>query len=51
VQRIRAWRDWDTSGANPQAVYGNGITMVRANKLEDQFGDVATRSVDINDLI
>jgi len=51
VQRIRAWRDWDTSGANPQAVYGNGITMVRANKLEDQFGDVATRSVDLNDLI
>jgi uncharacterized protein (DUF1501 family) len=51
VQRIRAWRDWDTNGADPQTVYGNGITMVRANKLEDQFGDVATRSVDINDLI
>ncbi len=51
VQRIRAWRDWDTTGANPQAVYQNGITMARANALEDQFGDIATRSVEINDLI
>jgi uncharacterized protein (DUF1501 family) len=51
VQRIRAWRDWDTTGANPQAVYQNAITMQRANALEDQFGDVAARSVEINDLI
>jgi uncharacterized protein (DUF1501 family) len=51
VQRIRAWRDWDVNNANPQNVYANSITMVRANKLEDQFGDVATRSVDINDFI
>ena len=27
------------------------ITMARANMLEDQFGDVATRSVEINDFI
>jgi hypothetical protein len=32
-------------------VYSNGITMARTNKLEDQFGDVATRSVAINDFI
>ena len=51
VQRITAWRNWDTGGANPQAVYSNGITMARANKLEDQFGDVAARSVDINNFI
>ena len=51
VQRIRAWRDWDTTRANPQAVYENGIVMLRANRLEDQFGDVATRSVELNDAI
>ena len=51
VQRIRAWRDWDTNGANPQAVYRNAITMARANIMEDQFGDVASRSVEINDFI
>lgn len=51
VQRIRAWRDWDTNHANPQAVYQNAITMLRPNVLEDQFGDVATRSVQLNDLI
>jgi uncharacterized protein (DUF1501 family) len=51
VQRITAWRDWDVNGANPQAVYSSGITMARNNKLEDQFGDVAARSVDINNFI
>ncbi len=51
VQRITAWRDWDVSGANPQGVYSGGVTMARANKLEDQFGDVAARSVDINNFI
>jgi uncharacterized protein (DUF1501 family) len=53
VQRIRAWRDWDTgaNGAQSQAVYQNAITMARANVLEDQFGDVATRSVMVNDFI
>ncbi|MES2935155.1 MAG: DUF1501 domain-containing protein [Pseudomonadota bacterium] len=54
VQRITAWRDWDTNattGANSQAVYQNSITMLRSNKLEDQFGDVATRSVELNNLI
>ncbi len=53
VQRIRAWRDWDAgvNGAQPQNVYQNGITMARTNTMEDQFGDVATRSVTINDFI
>jgi uncharacterized protein (DUF1501 family) len=53
VQRIRAWRDWDTgaNGAQSPAVYQNAITMARANVLEDQFGDVATRSVMVNDFI
>ncbi len=49
VQRIRAWRDWDVNGANPQAVYQNSVTMARRNLLEDQFGDIATRSLKIND--
>lgn len=51
VQRIKAWRDWDTTRANPQAVYNNAIGMARLNTLEDQFGDVASRSVQLNDLI
>ena len=51
VQRIRAWRDWDVNGANPQAVYENSVKMARRNLLEDQFGDVATRSLTLNDLI
>lgn len=51
VQRIRAWRDWDVGGANPQAVYENAATMARRNLLEDQFGDVAARSLGMNDLI
>jgi len=51
VQRIRAVRDWDTTGANPQAVYENAITMARANRMEDQFGDIAARAVQINDFI
>jgi uncharacterized protein (DUF1501 family) len=51
VQRIRAYRDWDVKGANPQAIYENAITMARSNLLEDQFGDVATRSVEVNGLL
>lgn len=51
VQRIRAWRDWDVTKANPQAVYQNAVFQVRANKLEDQFGDIATRSLVLNDFI
>jgi uncharacterized protein (DUF1501 family) len=51
VQRIRAWRDWDTTQAKPQAVYENAIVMARSNLLEDQFGDIAARSVQINDTI
>jgi uncharacterized protein (DUF1501 family) len=51
VQRIRAWRDWDVNGANAQAVYQNSVAMTRNNLLEDQFGDVATRSIALNDLI
>lgn len=51
VQRIKAWRDWDTTRSNPQAVYQNAILQARTNKLEDQFGDVATRSVELNDFI
>src|SRR5262249_50813557 len=47
----RAWRDWDVSGANPQAIYENSIVMARGNVLEDQFGDVAARSVEVNNFI
>ncbi|MEP7246820.1 MAG: DUF1501 domain-containing protein [Gammaproteobacteria bacterium] len=51
VQRVRAYRDWDTTGANPQAVYENAITMARTNRFEDQFGDIATRAVEVNEFV
>jgi len=37
--------------ANPQAVYETSITMARTSILRDQFGDMAVRAVDTNDLI
>lgn len=44
--RIRAWRDWDTGGANPQKLYQDRIVALRANLLEDAYADVAARSID-----
>jgi uncharacterized protein (DUF1501 family) len=50
VQRILAI-NYDNPPANPQAVYETAITMARTNILQDQFGDMAVRAVETNDLI
>ncbi len=44
--RIRAWRDWDTSNANPQKVYNDRIVAGRFNRLEDEYADIVARSID-----
>lgn len=51
VQRIRAWRDWDTAGADPQAIYEGAITTLRQNRFEAQYSDVAIRALTLNDFI
>lgn len=51
VQRIRAWRDWDVTRSNPQALYESSLVMPRRNLLEAQFGQIANRSVSTNDLL
>lgn len=51
VQRIRAWRDWDVSGSNPQGLYESSMTAPRRNLLEAQFGQIANRSISTNDLL
>jgi uncharacterized protein (DUF1501 family) len=50
VQRLRAYRDYDTA-ANPQAVFESAITMARSSILEDQYGDIATRALQLNDFV
>jgi uncharacterized protein (DUF1501 family) len=51
ARRIRAHGFWDARVANMHGLYESGITMARSNLLEDQFGDAATRAVEVNDFI
>ena len=51
AKRIRAHGFWDTRMVDMQRLYENGITMARTNLLEDQFGDAASRAVEVNDFI
>ncbi len=44
--KISAWRDWDTGGANPQQLYADRLVALRTNLLEDEFADIAARSID-----
>ncbi|MEP7206583.1 MAG: DUF1501 domain-containing protein [Casimicrobiaceae bacterium] len=44
--KIRAWRDWDVNGANPQKLYQDRIVALRSNRLEDEYGDIVARSMD-----
>jgi uncharacterized protein (DUF1501 family) len=48
VKRMRAFRDWDgydASRPNPQRAFENQINIARTNILEDQWGDMAARSL------
>jgi uncharacterized protein (DUF1501 family) len=51
AKRIRAHGFFDTRVVSMQGLYENAITMARPNLLEDQFGDAATRAVEVNDFI
>lgn len=48
VKRLRAYRDWDNYSATrpkPQLAFENQLNLPRANLLEDQWGDAATRAL------
>jgi uncharacterized protein (DUF1501 family) len=51
VRTIRAWRDWDTSGANPQGVFGDQVVIPRGNMLEETWGDFAARAVQTGEFV
>jgi uncharacterized protein (DUF1501 family) len=51
VQRIRAWRDRDVTGSDPQTVYLNGLALARSNLLQRQFGQAASRAVQLNEFV
>ncbi len=51
VQRIRAYRDRDVTGSDPQTVYLNGLALARSNLLQRQFGQAASRAVQLNDFV
>lgn len=48
VRRLRSYRDWDNYSAarpDPQAAFETQLNILRANVLEDQWGDAATRAL------
>ncbi|MEP7155541.1 MAG: DUF1501 domain-containing protein [Betaproteobacteria bacterium] len=47
VKRVRAYRDWDKAAnrPNPQGAMENQFNILRANVLEDQWGDAASRAL------
>ncbi len=48
VRRLRSYRDWDNYSAarpNPQGAFENQLNILRANVLEDQWGDAAARAL------
>lgn len=50
VQRIRAWREGDVL-AKPQAVYQSLLAAARTNLLQQQYGEMAARTVAANDFV
>ena len=54
VRRLRSYRDWDNYSAtrpNPQAAFENQLNILRANVLEDQWGDAATRALATSEFV
>ncbi len=54
VKRLRAYRDWDnysTTRPNPQAKFENQLNILRANALEDQWGDQGTRALTTGEFV
>ena len=54
VRRMRSYRDWDNyspARPNPQAAFANQLAIARANVLEDQWGDMATRALNTGEFV
>ena len=54
VKRLRAYRDWDNYSAtrpNPQAKFENQLNILRANALEDQWGDQGARALTTGEFV
>ena len=54
VKRLRSYRDWDNYSAarpNPQAAFENQLNIVRANALEDQWGDQSVRALTTSEFV
>lgn len=54
VKRLRSYRDWDNyspARPNPQAAFENQLNVVRANALEDQWGDQSVRALTTGEFV
>ena len=54
VRRLRSYRDWDAyspARPNPQAAFENQLNIVRANLLEDQWGDQGARALTTSEFV
>ncbi|MCY7389039.1 MAG: DUF1501 domain-containing protein [Burkholderiales bacterium] len=54
VKRLRSYRDWDNyslARPNPQAAFENQLNIVRANVLEDQWGDMGARALTTSEFV
>ena len=54
VRRLRSYRDWDNyspSRPNPQGAFVNQLNILRANALEDQWGDMAARALTTGEFV
>ena len=54
VRRLRSYCDWDNyalSRPNPQAAFEAQLNIVRANALEDQWGDMGARALTTNEFV
>ncbi|MEO8102497.1 MAG: DUF1501 domain-containing protein [Betaproteobacteria bacterium] len=54
VRRLRSYRDWDNYSAarpNPQGAFENQLNVLRANVLEDQWGDAAARALTTSEFV
>ncbi len=54
VRRLRSYRDWDNYSAsrpNPQAAFENQLNILRANVMEDQWGDAGARTLTTSEFV
>ncbi|MBL8524479.1 MAG: DUF1501 domain-containing protein, partial [Betaproteobacteria bacterium] len=54
VRRLRSYRDWDNYSASrpdPQSAFVGQLNAARANALEDQWGDMASRALTTGEFV